>query len=252
MRWPSLFECCAMMRPVSYPRTRTRTSRGFTLLEVAIVAAVASVIFLILIRWMTSLGEVAGGIADRAIPSRAASYAQTLLASDLASATVCNPGSGTAIRNLSDRNLELYISGIKSDGTPGIVLVAYNVANGEITRTLFDVSTSATNRCLPELGSTTTERVVSTGVYTPNPAVTGRTAAPVFSAIVDGAGVTGCATGVSLVPVGLGCKAESLRFKSTFVSASASTENSSDWTAGAAPVRVDRTFSLEVSSGGAR
>lgn len=224
--------------------------RAFTLLEVAIVAAVASVIFLILIRWMSSLGAVAGSIADKAIPSRAASYTQTLLASDLALATVCDPGNGTAIRNLSDRNLEFYIRGTRSDGKPGILLVSYSVSEGEITRTTFDVSSSSSNRCLPEPGSSATERVVATGVYTPDPAITGRPAVPVFGAIVDGSAVGGCTTTSTLTANGEGCRAESLRFRSTFVSSSASTQDSQQWSTGAAPVRVDRTLPVQVNSGG--
>ena len=63
---------------------RSRAGRGVTLLEVAVVAAIASVIFLLLIRWLLTLAAVDSAALSTATASRSSSYTESRPSADLA------------------------------------------------------------------------------------------------------------------------------------------------------------------------
>lgn len=237
--------------------TRRPSTRAFTLLEVVIVAAVAAVVFLILIRWLSSLGAVAGAVAQNAVPTRNATYAETRLKADLGSATVCDPVAGTPLRELTDRTLELYIDGAHSDGSPGILLVRWTADSGNLTRSVFEVSVA--DQCLPAPGSTSASRVISTNVYT-------GAQTPFFQAVSSGIDQGECRTftrplpgtqtalnpaGTPVsTPEGAGCFAPGVQVQIAFINAGQDYTDSANWDPGVNPVRINRTLPVASTSGG--
>lgn len=220
--------------------------RGFTLLEVAVVAAVSAVIFLVLIRWMTSLGQVAGAVADKQITDRNAGFASEMLSADLQAAALCDPAQASPVRKVTDRVLELYINEQRTDGAFGIRLVRWQAADGELTRTSWDVSeSSGAQFCEPEPGSAAQATVIATSVYTPTQESSGRTPVPVFTPYSSGSVVAdnSCATGV-------GCAADAVGFKAVFLTPGSSTSDSAEWVSGAAPTREDRVIPVSPTQGG--
>lgn len=221
---------------------RARRGRGFTILELAIVAAVSAVIFLVLLRWMTSLGQVAGSVADKQISTRNADFAVQMLDADMRAAALCNLDDASPVRLVSDRVLELYVNDQRSDGTFGLRLVRWHAADGELTRTVWDVNpSSGAQSCNPLPGATASAIVIATSVYTPTPESTGRSVVPIFTAYVNGVpDTTAC-------PSGSGCAAESVRFDGVFLTPGSSTSDSQQWVSGASPTRVDRVFEVATT-----
>lgn len=232
--------------------------RGFTLLEVVTVAAVASIIFLILLRWLSTLGGVAGNVSVSSAAGRNATYVEYRLGNDISSATVCDPVSGAAIRTLDDRTLELYVNGRHTDGSEGVQLVRWRGTQGTLTRTAWDVSLDS--NCLPEAGNTTTSRIMSTGVYTGS-------VQPFFTGMIDGVSVGTCRTVTRPIPgtespanpngtptstpEGDACFAPSIGTRITFLVPGQDTEVSARWDTGATPSTLDRTFAIPSLTGSA-
>jgi hypothetical protein len=231
-------------------RKHNVTSRTFTLLEVTIVSAVSAVVFLVLILWMASLNQVATQLADKSIPSRSADFFTARLSADLDAAVVCKSSTGTALRALSPRELEVFVTARRSDGDIGVVLARWQVANGMVTRTVWDVdrSASALRPCEPMSGSVAEAQVIATGVYTPSGAVTGRAEVPFFTSVRDGSGLGTCVTSSSAQPTD-GCFIDGVHVRATLVTPQSSVDDSALWTSSSSPVRVDRTFLVRTSGG---
>ena len=112
----------------------TRHRRGLSLLEVVVVAAVASVIFLILLRWVLTMTAVSTITIDNANPARNAAYLDTRLAADIAAATTCDATSQTPIAHLDPTSFDMYTTGNRSDGTNGLKVIRWSATNNQITR----------------------------------------------------------------------------------------------------------------------
>lgn len=171
------------MRTISNRSARTSPSgvRGFTLLELIVVAGISLVIFAFLIRWVMTLGTVSDNTLSQAQAARATQAVDYALAADTAQTTTCaNMGQ---IRTLNDSVLELYVTASFLHMTNETHLVRYQVANGSLTRTeyVMDPDNGICNPSGPGLG----QRVIADGV-----SETGT----VFAATRDGAHVGTCET----------------------------------------------------------
>lgn len=206
-------------------RTATRHARAFTLIEVVVVAMVASVIFVFLTRWVLTLGQVTDHGLTAAAAARSTLSAETALARDTARVSPCDPASGGAVRTLTPSVLELYTAEqvtFTVDGHPPFTelerhLVRYEVAGSTLTRTV----TVLDDRCraVPSSGGSTAPQVVATGLATAT--ATRRS----FTGNIAGAAVTGdCTSSVSYDPAtgearhtsnGPACQATSLTVRVT-------------------------------------
>lgn len=233
-----------------------RKARGFTLIEVATVAAVASIVFLILLRWLSTLGTVSGAIANSSTPNRNAAYVQARLGEDLSSATVCDPVAGTPLRTVSSRVLELYTTGKGSDGKPTVELVRWSAGSGVLTRTAWNMTQASggTGTCLPPKGEVEAGQVMASSVYT-------GTSAWMFAALKDGQVISdaggqpaACETSATGLPTvarnaGGACYASQVQLNLTLLSGGQSTQDSAKWTDTASPTRIKRVYTLPNTNG---
>lgn len=77
---------------IGYPRRlvrRAQSRRGFTLLELVLVAALSSVLFLILIRWTFSLNSSSSATMDSTSAQRSADVSRGAFADDVANTFTC-------------------------------------------------------------------------------------------------------------------------------------------------------------------
>lgn len=137
-----------------------RTTRGFTLLELVVVATVASIIFLLLARWVLTLGEINNSTLTQASAARSTSYVDSRIVSDLGQATTCV--NSNTMRKVDYRTVEFYIQGSYQSGGSGTYLVRYQNEGTLLTRTLYQVD-PATGKCDPT-GTSFGRKVLASGV----------------------------------------------------------------------------------------
>lgn len=219
---------------------RAGSAGGFTLLEVVITAVVASVIFLLLTRWVLTLATVSSVGLEATTPARSVSYTDYRMLSDFSSATSCDSGTRNPIRTLDVDTLEMYQESTDSSGASATYLVRWRVNGPNLTRTLIRVH--------PETGSCTAagvaygERVLASNVRTPT------ASKPAFTAFVDGQAAQGCSVSsetddsgqVREASVGEGCFASAVSVNLTMVSA------------GPEPAPALLTKTYQVATGGSR
>lgn len=228
------------MRPVTLQRALRRRgpNGGFTLLEVVVTAAVASIIFVMLTRWVLTLSAVASAGLETSTPGRAAAYTDFRISADIGSATVCDAGTSNPVRTLSPDTLELYTRGVDSAGRPQTYLVRWRVASATLTRTQTLVQPDL-GQCGPG-GPSYGERVMATNVRTPN------AAKPAFTALVEGATESTCQP--VTVTADDGTSHESPQGEACF--ADALTVDLVMLSTGTDPAPVAMTKSYQVSAGG--
>lgn len=189
-------------RTVTATMTRNRRSRrAVTLLEVAVVAAVASIIFLLLIRWLLTLAAVDATTLSTGQAARATNYVDARLSADLAAAAGCTTYTASPLRELSPTTLALYTSGGRTDGSTGMQLVVWNLdtASGLLTRwstPIVDTAGCTSPPAAPAVGS---RPVMADQVSTAGGART-------FTALSGGADAGDCSV-ISGAPTGAACRA---------------------------------------------
>jgi Tfp pilus assembly protein PilW len=123
-----------MMLP-SRPRSlaRSRARRGYSLVELVVVAAAFTAISVLLLSWLTSLFAVTGTSAVTNVVQRNAAYTLNYLADDLRSARACDPyGADTSLVSVDAARLTFNADPAAS-GTP--VTVAWRYFEGAMQRT---------------------------------------------------------------------------------------------------------------------
>lgn len=147
-----------------------RTWRGVTLIEVVVVAAVASVIFIMLLRWLLTLSAVSTTTINNASTARQGAYLDVRFAADIASATGCDTPEASPIVRFTPTELSFYTSGPRNDGTSGTRLVTWTGQSTSITRseTPIDATTNGCNTSTAvSSGSTiTTDTLVGDRLFT--------------------------------------------------------------------------------------
>ena len=117
---------------------RTR-ARAFTLLELAVVVALAAALFVVLTKWVLGLAATAGSATDTAVAQRDASYVSTLLDADTQAARGCDPGGQDApLADVRPESAQLYVrhadgTGIASPSAP-IDLVLWRLEGVQLQR----------------------------------------------------------------------------------------------------------------------
>lgn len=89
-------------------RRRRPAGGGFTLLELVIVAAISSVLFLVLIRWVLSLSATSANTLDSDAIQRSASVAQDAFAADVANAALCDLGAHSPILSIDPNTVSFF------------------------------------------------------------------------------------------------------------------------------------------------
>lgn len=229
----------------------TRHPRGFTLLELVIVAAVASVLFAILIQWVLTLASVSQGNLAAASTARTADLARTAFAADMAAAIPCDVAVTSPVRSVGPDALTVTVRRTESTA---VDLVTWRVAGSQLQRAVVRHADAEADPCLfaadplrePQrvawqtfatgvtpvdqtrvlAGSATPAFVTVTGAQTALElaAAHGRPAASAYGSCAPGAGDDFCyATGVAVswllrTPTGHGpaTVARSFPFSSTF------------------------------------
>jgi type II secretory pathway pseudopilin PulG len=162
------------------PVTRVRAARGFTLLELIIVAVVAMVIFAFLIRWVMNLGTISDNGLSQSQAARSTLSVDVALGADTSQATACG-NFLTPIRAFDPKVLELYVSSTFAD-VEETHLVRYEVADGTLTRAEYRISPD--DPTCRGTGAGFGKRTLAEGLR----------AETVFSATENGAAVQTCST----------------------------------------------------------
>lgn len=105
----------------SLRRRRRTPGRGFTLLELVVVAAVSSVLFLMVIRWVLTLGAASSVTLDNASAQRTAQVAVNAFADDMARSRPCAIGVPTALRRIAPDSVTFSVARADSPGTFSLV-----------------------------------------------------------------------------------------------------------------------------------
>jgi Tfp pilus assembly protein PilW len=113
-----------------------RATRGFTLLELVFVGLIASVLFLVLIRWVLTLGAASSATLDNASAQRSADVARDAFAADVVTARPCALGEQTALRQIAPDRVSFYISNDGSRPDTPVDLVQWQVDGTNLTRQL--------------------------------------------------------------------------------------------------------------------
>jgi len=188
-------------RPARVVKSRTRRARGFSLLELVLVSAVSSIIMLMVVRWVLTLGTVSAMAIDNATAGRNAAYVNARMSSDFDSVTQCDPGSASTLYELSSTTVAFFITTNRPDGSSGVELVRWTIDGTLVTRTATPID-QASNHC-SDLGSSATAAVIVNNVLT-GAAITG------FDSEGNDSG-TCTLDGQSSTPTGTGCSAASVR-----------------------------------------
>lgn len=142
---------------------QAHATRGFTLLEVVIVAAISAIIFTLLIKWVLSLGGISSNTINTAAAARDATYTEERLAADLQLASPCYPGSNMIITNLTPTTLSFYINHKRPDPktelnkntdpetwpNQGISHITWQLSGNKLVRTETVIPEKTTTGCLP-------------------------------------------------------------------------------------------------------
>jgi hypothetical protein len=110
-----------------------RQAKGLTLVELVVVAVLASALFYLLFNWVLSLIGVAGeGNAIASLSSDTA-YTRQLFGTDIASATPCDQyGLSSPFVTVSPTEISFTVSG--SNGVPDLIL--WRLSGGDLERAL--------------------------------------------------------------------------------------------------------------------
>ena len=137
-----------MYVPSSLTSVTRRHQRGVSLIEVVVVAAMASIIFLMLLRWLLTLSAVSTTTINNATTARQGAYLDVRFAADVASATGCDTPGASPIHHFDSSEIAFYTTGPRNDGTFGLRLVTWagqqQGDSGNVTRDELPIN--------PELG----------------------------------------------------------------------------------------------------
>lgn len=214
------------------PKNRYKNGcRGVSLLEVVIVAAVGSVLFLILLRWVFTLTSVSTITVDNATAARNAGYIEARLGADLATATSCDGVGGPPISYLNDSTLDVFVQGIRQDNTTGLKIIRWTLNGNELIRAETDLADDGTEcASAGSIVGTGDHKIISTGV----------TGNQIFSSATNGVENTEGCTTVNGTPTGAGCNPSTVKVAATVSSLAPET----------APVRISRTYNITNVGGG--
>lgn len=134
------------------PRRLTRPARGFTLLELVVVGVISSVLFLLLVRWVSTMSASASVTLENAAVQRSLDVSAAAVAADADRAKPCAPGVASPVRSVSPDSLTFTVS----DDTGTISHVTWAVRRAgsgpfELTRTVLPASPG--DACLPDAGA---------------------------------------------------------------------------------------------------
>lgn len=117
-------------------------------MEVTVIAAVSSIIFLILLRWLISLTSLSTASIETAPASRDGAYVDSAFSTDIGAASPCEDG-GPILVELTAARIGFHIKGNRADGTSGPQLISWSAdSGGAVTRSVTDED-AATGVCLP-------------------------------------------------------------------------------------------------------
>jgi type II secretory pathway component PulJ len=137
-------------------RVRTRAAAGaFTLLELVVVAAISSVLFLLLIKWVLTLASASSATLEGSSTERTAQIAQAAFGADVANAVPCAEGQGSPIRQITPDAVEFYRTA--PSGT-SIDLVAWRIVGTSLQRSYVSHQVGDANTC-----DTPTDPLINTG-----------------------------------------------------------------------------------------
>lgn len=102
-------------------RTRRPGKKGFTILEVAVVAAIAGILFLLLLRWVSSLVATSASSLDITATQRDIAFATDQFQTDTEAAQGCDPyGLDGPLRDIERKSIQLWVD-TNDDGAPDVV-----------------------------------------------------------------------------------------------------------------------------------
>lgn len=109
------------------PGERLRApARGFTLIELVVVAALASILFTVLVRWVLTLAAASTNTLDNASSRRIADVAMDTFSEDIRSARVCQAGASSPLSAIGPASVTFLRT---SDVDPSMVqMVTWTVA----------------------------------------------------------------------------------------------------------------------------
>lgn len=98
-----------MLKNFAPPSHRRSAERGFTMLEVTIVATLLSILLLVLLRWVGSLGTAAGVGVELTSATRDLNYAAEAIRNDINQAEGCAAnGMDVPLRQITPTTITLY------------------------------------------------------------------------------------------------------------------------------------------------
>lgn len=130
-------------------RGRSRARSGFTLVELAVVASITTVLLVLIIRWVLSLLSATQVGSASYSASRDMTLVSAVFASDASSARGCSvSGSDGAIESYSSEEISFFVDVTGPTGSPDMLpdLVSWRLLNSRIQRSVTDGSLEA--RCV--------------------------------------------------------------------------------------------------------